>query len=209
MEDLKRSTSDLVQADVAYKYHTGQTGALKPISWEDKLKRVTPPKPVVPKISVEMEQNFTTWRIEYSFPNFFISAPGAWLGVNIDLQMNADGGWSWNETGWKLEFDLSKWASDVVSEGVVLNVDSTIGRVVARFLGKILDQQRMKLVFIVTANLELETLERASALIGVISLAFWSQEIVLRRARLRSPSIGGHGVETRQSVSSDGEWEEV
>lgn len=182
--DNKRSVSDLVQANVVYKYHTGQTGKLKPQSWTDKLKKLTPPAPADPVISATMEQNFVEWRFEFSFPNFFISAPGAWIGVNIDVVMDADGGWSWNENDWNLEFDLAKWASDVVSEGAVLNVDTVTGRLIARFLGKALSSQTMKLVFTVTTNIQLETLVQLAATLGAVTLSFWSQELTLQRLRL-------------------------
>lgn len=184
----KYSHSDLVQSNVYYKYTTDQSGVLAPTLWTDKLRRLSPPTPVEPVVSVTMEQNFTEWRLEYSFPNFFISAPGAWIGVNVNLEFTAEGGWSWNEADWKFEFDLSGWAADVISEGAVLNVDSETGRAVARFLGKVIREQTLKLVFVVTANIELETLERSAAVLGSILLAFWSQEITLRRERLRAPA---------------------
>lgn len=177
--------SDSLKEDLVYVYSSNQTGRLLPKSWKDKLVTRSPPRAVEPSVTHEVEQGDMTWTIEYEFPNFFAAIPGAWIGVNIDWQIDGEGGLSLLRDDWEFTFDLSGWAKDVTSEGAFLHVDSEIAKCFSRFLGTALSSKDIKLRFVIRGHFDVTLLEKGMSFVGAIVLTMWARDITLRRSALR------------------------
>lgn len=167
--------------------------------------RVSPPRPVTPAIAVTQEQGALTWVFEYSFPNFFVAYAGNWVGLNIDFNFNTRGELSFNDNSWVVEFDLSKFAADVVAEGEFLEVNSEVGRLVSRYLGRALKGSTCKVRFVVTANIDVTSLDTGSSIVVAAVLTLWAKNVVLSRNRLRLDLIEALRSESGQSGPSDSE----
>lgn len=167
--------------------------------------RVSPPRPIMPVIAVTQEQNALTWTFEYSFPNFFVAYAGNWVGLNVDFNFNTRGELSFNNDSWTVEFDLSKFASDVVAEGEFLEVNSEVGRLVSRYVGRAIKGTTCRVRFIVTANIDVTSLDPGSSIVVAAVLMIWAKNIVLSRNRLRLDLIEAMRSERGQSGPSDSE----